>query len=258
MTNSITPLQAFDDNYIWCISNAQQKKALVIDPGDSQVVLNYLASHAYQLCAILVTHHHYDHTDGINGLLQRYPDTPVYGNGDSPCSAISQPLDDGDHITIMGQEFQLLTVPGHTLDHVAYYDAKNQQLFCGDTLFLAGCGRIFEGTAAQMHQSLQKLMALPSAVQAYPAHEYSLANLAFAAAVEPDNKDITQTIKQAQQKRQQGEPSVPSSLSQEALVNPFVRCHIPAVIVAANQKAERQLASQTDVFATLREWKNNF
>ncbi len=258
MTNNITPIKAFDDNYIWCIDNPQQKTAIVVDPGDGQIVLDYLAGHNLQLCAILVTHHHYDHTDGIAALLQVYKDIPVYGNADSPCKSISQPLNDDDCINVMGQEFQFLTLPGHTLDHGAYFDAKNQQLFCGDTLFLAGCGRVFEGTAAQMHQSLQKLMSLPATTQVYPAHEYSMANLAFATAVEPDNQHISQAVKHARQLREADQPTLPTHLSQEALINPFVRCHLPPVIMAANQKAEAQLGSQIEVFSTLREWKNNF
>lgn len=258
MTNTITPLNAFDDNYIWCISDTQQKKAVVVDPGDAQVVLTYLAKHGYELVAILVTHHHYDHTNGISELLQNYPNITIYGNQESHYKGITHKLTDGDCIQVLGQEFEMLTIPGHTLDHIAFYDQHNQQLFCGDTLFLAGCGRVFEGTHEQMHQSLQKIMALPKHVKAYPAHEYSLANLAFARAVEPDNEDIKRAINHIRIKRQQDIPSLPTSLAEEALINPFLRCHKSSVIAAAKQKAQSPLTHQADIFATLREWKNHF
>ena len=258
MTNTITPLNAFDDNYIWCISNTQQKQAVVVDPGDAQVVLHYLDKHGYELVAILVTHHHYDHTNGISELLQSYPNIPIYGNHQSHYKGITHKLTEGDCFEVLGQEFQMLAIPGHTLDHVAFYDQHNQQLFCGDTLFLAGCGRVFEGTHEQMHQSLQKIMALPKHVKAYPAHEYSLANLAFASAVEPDNEDIKRAINHIRIKRQQDIPSLPTSLAEEALINPFLRCHKSSVIAAAKQKAQSPLTHQADIFATLREWKNHF
>lgn len=258
MTNTITPLAAFDDNYIWCIADAQQKKAAVVDPGDAQPVLDFIEANGYELVAILVTHHHFDHTGGISKLTETFSDVPVYGGTDSPCSHINHPLQDKDCINVLGQHFQLLTIPGHTLDHVAYYDAENQHLFCGDTLFLGGCGRVFEGSMSQMHASLQALMCLPANTLAYPTHEYSLANLAFAEAVEPDNQDIQQAIEQAKKLRQTGTPTLPTQLATEALINPFVRCHTPNVIIAAQQRAESQLDSQTAVFATLREWKNNF
>lgn len=258
MTNTITPLAAFDDNYIWCIADAQQKKAAVVDPGDAQPVLDFIEANGYELVAILVTHHHFDHTGGITKLIETLGDMPVYGGTDSPCSDINHPLQNKDTINVLGQDFQFLTIPGHTLDHVAYHDAQNQHLFCGDTLFLGGCGRVFEGTMPQMHASLQTLMSLPSNTLAYPTHEYSLANLAFAKAVEPDNQDIQQAIEQAKKLRQAGTPTLPTQLATEALINPFVRCHMPSVIIAAQQRAESQLDSQADVFATLREWKNNF
>lgn len=258
MTNSITPLNAFDDNYIWCISDTQQKKAVVVDPGDAQAVLSYLDQQDFELMAILVTHHHYDHTNGINELIQNYPNIPIYGNHQSHYKGITHELIEGDLIEVLGQEFQMLAIPGHTLDHVAFYDQYNQQLFCGDTLFLGGCGRVFEGTHEQMHQSLQKIMALPEHVKAFPAHEYSLANLAFASAVEPDNEDIKQAIKHIRIKRQQELPSLPTSLKQEALINPFLRCHVPTVIEAAELKSQGPLTHQADVFAVIREWKNQF
>ena len=258
MTNTITPLAAFDDNYIWCIADAQQKKIAVVDPGDAQPVIDYAAAHGYQLVAILITHHHFDHTGGIQDLLQAFGDMPVYGGTETACNHITHALQEQESINVLGQNFTLLTIPGHTLDHVAYFDEENQQLLCGDTLFLAGCGRVFEGTMPQMHSSLQTLMALPGTTLVYPTHEYSLANLAFAEAVEPDNQDIQQALEQARQLRAGNTPTLPTQLSTEALINPFVRCHIPNVIVAAQQRAESKLDSQAEVFATLREWKNQF
>ncbi len=258
MTNTITPLAVFDDNYIWCIANTQQKKVAVVDPGDGLAVLDWLEAGNYQLNAVMVTHHHYDHTGGIATLLERYPDIAVFGGSNSPCELINRPLIEGDTINVLEQTFSILHLPGHTLDHIAYYDANEQQLFCGDTLFLAGCGRVFEGTMEQMHLSLNKLMALPENTLAYPTHEYSLANLAFASAVEPENSDIKAAINKAQYQRQRGLITLPTQLTQEALINPFVRCHMPDVIMAAQQRVETKLNTQEQIFSTLREWKNNF
>ena len=258
MTNtySITPINAFDDNYIWCL--AKQQHAIVVDPGDAGPVLAHLLANNLNLTAILITHHHHDHTGGIEALQQTYPDVIIAGPSDSPYAGITQPLHDNDKLTVMDIDFDVMAIPGHTLDHVAYYDATDGNLFCGDTLFLAGCGRVFEGTMEQMHTALQRLMSLPAQTTAYPTHEYSLANLAFAAAVEPDNQDIKVAIEQCQQQRANERPTLPTSLATEALINPFVRCHQPSVIVAANQRAEAQLTSQTEVFSTIRQWKNNF
>ena len=258
MTNtySITPINAFDDNYIWCL--AKQQQAIVVDPGDAEPVLAHLQANNLSLAAILITHHHHDHTGGIEKLKQAYPDVLIAGPSHSPSTGITQALDDNDQLTVMDIDFDVMAIPGHTLDHVAYYDATDGNLFCGDTLFLAGCGRVFEGTMEQMHTALQRLMALPPETTAFPTHEYSLANLAFAAAVEPENNDIKGAIVQCQQQRAKQQPTLPTKLATEALINPFVRCHQPSVIVAANQRAETQLTSQTEVFATIREWKNNF
>lgn len=258
MTNtySTTPINAFDDNYIWCL--AKQQQAIVVDPGDAEPVLAHLQANNLNLVAILITHHHHDHTGGIEALQQSYPDVIIAGPSDSPYAGITQPLNNNEKLTVMGIAFEVMAIPGHTLDHVAYYDATDGNLFCGDTLFLAGCGRVFEGTMEQMHSALQRLMALPTETTAYPTHEYSLANLAFAAAVEPDNQDIKIAIEQCQQQRAKEQPTLPTNLATEARINPFVRCHQPSVIIAANQRAETQLTSQTEVFSTIRQWKNNF
>lgn len=259
MTNTytITPIPAFDDNYIWCLSNDRQQ-ALVVDPGDAEPVINYINDHDLTLAGILITHHHHDHTGGIQALQAKHANLLVAGPQSSPCQLINRPLADHSKLSLMGIEFTIMSIPGHTLDHIAYFDSQGGNLFCGDTLFLGGCGRVFEGTMEQMHSALQRLMSLPNTTKAYPTHEYSLANLDFAAAVEPDNQAIQSAISQCQQQRKQGLPTLPTTLATEALINPFVRCHQPDVIIAANQRAETQLASQTEVFSTIRQWKNNF
>ena len=255
---SIHPIPAFADNYLWCLSHTSTDKAYVIDPGDGQTVLDYLQQQQLSLAGILITHHHYDHTDGIPALLSSYPDIAVLGPKNSPCIWINKPLVEGDGFTILGINFTVMEVPGHTLDHIAYYSEGQALLFCGDTLFRGGCGRVFEGTMAQMHQSLDKLAQLPAHTQACPTHEYTLDNLAFAHAVEPNNQAIIDALESCDKLRRKGIPTLPTTISHEQATNPFLRCQIPSVIAAANQHANANLTTQAQVFACLREWKNNF
>ena len=258
MTNDliIEPINAFTDNYIWCVYSPSTRRALVVDPGQSEPVKDFLSSHQLQLETILITHHHYDHTDGVSALRQAFP-AKVYGPTQSPFQQADYLLGDKDTISVLGLTFDIIQVPGHTLDHIAYYNADEHILFCGDTLFLAGCGRVFEGTMGQMHASLQRLASLPPETLVYPTHEYSLANLTFAQTVEPDNTAIHSLTDKCKQQRMAAEPTLPTSIGQELQVNPFLRCQEAAVIAAANHYRPGSQKDPLEVFARLREWKNN-
>lgn len=251
----IIPLPAFRDNYIWLLR--QDRLAVVVDPGDAAPVRRYLAEQGLSLAAILVTHHHPDHTGGIAELLTESP-VPVFGPAGETIPGRSVAVQEGDAVRIPGIDvaFQVLDVPGHTAGHVAYFGDKT--LFCGDTLFAAGCGRIFEGTPAQLHASLEKLAALPADTLVYCTHEYTLSNLAFAAAVEPDNPDLAERTVRCQALRADERPTVPFPLGAERLSNPFLRVTEPAVIARAEAEAGGPLSTPVAVFAALREWKNRF
>jgi len=250
-------LPAFTDNYIWMLHDGSQ--ALVVDPGDSAPVVQALASQRLALSGILVTHHHGDHIGGLEGLRSLLKG-PVFGPAREDIPAPYIPLADGDSAELLGLRFEVIDVPGHTSGHIAYYhpDVDGRPLlFCGDTLFSGGCGRLFEGTAAQMHASLSRLVALPGDTRVCCAHEYTLANLRFAHAVEPGNDNIGAYARWCEQQRAHGEPTLPSSIAQERLVNPFLRCDEPAVKSAAREHGALSSAP-SDVFAALRQWKNEF
>ena len=256
----IHTVPAFQDNYLWLFHQSGQRDAFAVDPGDAQPILQCLKKHDLTLAGILITHHHPDHTGGIKALLA-HCDVPVYGPDSANIPQVTQPLYEGDHITLADTQFTVLEIPGHTLDHIAYSaspEDQNPVVFCGDTLFTAGCGRIFEGTAAQMYRSLQKLAALPANTAIYCAHEYTLSNLAFAAAVEPDNSALQKKIVDATKKREQGLPTVPSTLSIELETNPFLRCHLPSLALAASQHEASALSEPAEVMAAIRRWKDNF
>lgn len=255
---SILTVPAFDDNYLWLIHNGRD--AVVVDPGDATVILQALKQHGLSLTGILLTHHHSDHIGGVVELLTHYP-VPVYGPAHDGIAAVTIPLDDGDKITIASLDlsFRIIAVPGHTFGHIAYYSEALTAVFCGDTLFAGGCGRLFEGTPAQMLDSLDQLAALPTATAVYCAHEYTLSNLKFALEVEPENAALQKRIVLEQEKRAQDIPTVPTTIGLEIQTNPFLRTRIPAVIerlVNMNKvSAEQDEASN---FGALREWKNNF
>ncbi|MCB1917821.1 MAG: hydroxyacylglutathione hydrolase [Rhodocyclaceae bacterium] len=246
----IIPLPAFSDNYLWLIHDGRH--AVVVDPGDDGPVARALAERGLELAAILVTHHHADHTGGIGALAR--PGLPVYGPAAERIAGVTHPLDDGDRVMIDAPTLALevMAVPGHTLGHIAYYG--NGALFCGDTLFNAGCGRLFEGTAAQMHGSLGRLSALPGETRVYCAHEYTLANLAFACAAEPDNPERDRYHAHCRALRDQGQPTLPTDLATQRAVNPFLRC------ASASVRAALAMATESDeqVFAGLRAWKDRF
>lgn len=250
----IIPLQAFKDNYIWMMVVGQ--KAWVVDPGDAQPVITALEKMNLSLAGILLTHHHADHSGGIAALLAYVGEVPVIGSAKSVVAQVNQPVCQDDEIDYGEMCFKVIEIPGHTLDHTAFYEGN--KLFCGDTLFSAGCGRVFEGTPAMMYDSLNKIMALPDATEIYCGHEYTLANLAFAHCVEPNNSVITKKREAVQKLRDKGVCTLPSLLSEEKQINPFLRCHVPSVHSAAENYAGKKLESVVDVFAYLREWKNNF
>jgi hydroxyacylglutathione hydrolase len=254
----VSPLRAFSDNYLWLIRAPDDRRgAVVVDPGDAQPVEDALARDGLALRAILVTHHHADHVGGVRALAAKFG-APVFGPARErlPCDA--QPIDDGDVVSLadLGLEFRVMAVPGHTLGHVAYHG--HGALFCGDTLFSAGCGRLFEGTAQQMLASLDRIAALPDDTRVYCAHEYTLSNLRFAAAVEPGNADVLETLDAVRELRARDGITLPSTLGRERRINPFLRCREPAVRAAAEAHAGNPLPAAADVFAVVRAWKDGF
>lgn len=248
---------AFEDNYIWLIRGKSPGHVAIVDPGDAGPVLAALEKQRLKPLAILCTHHHGDHVGGVEDILRHYS-IPVYGPARERIAGLTHPLKEGDRVTLpeLDLEFDALDVPGHTAGHVAYVGGG--LLFCGDTLFSAGCGRLLGGTAEQMHASLSRLAALPEVTRVYCAHEYTEANLRFALAVEPDNADSRAYRDQARVLRQQNLPPLPSTIGLERRVNPFLRTALPRVRQAAEKQAGRALASETEVFAVLRRWKDGF
>jgi hydroxyacylglutathione hydrolase len=254
---NLLALPAFTDNYIWMLHDGHS--AVVVDPGESAPVLAALESRRLKLAAILVTHHHADHVGGIEALRPRLQG-PVYGPRREPIPEPYVALDDGDRVDVLGLRFEVIDVPGHTSGHIAYFTNQGADapiLFCGDTLFSGGCGRLFEGTPGQMHHSLSRLASLPGATRVCCAHEYTLSNLKFARAVEPTNHDLADYVVACEAQRAKGEPTLPSSIAVERRVNPFLRCAEPQVARAA-QAHGAQSTDPVAVLATLRQWKNDF
>ncbi|MCB1887988.1 MAG: hydroxyacylglutathione hydrolase [Rhodocyclaceae bacterium] len=246
----IIPIPAFTDNYVWLIRSGN--RAVVVDPGDAAPVKRYLARHDLTLAAILITHHHADHTGGIGELAR--PEIPVFGPAGETIAGVTHPVAGGDSVQLDAPRllFEVIDVPGHTRGHIAFHG--HSVLFCGDTLFNAGCGRVFEGTPEQLHHSLQALMTLPPETRVFCTHEYTLANLAFAAAAEPDNPARDRYAEAMQALRDAAEPTLPTDLATQREINPFVRCD------SASVRATLDLADATDeqVFTALRDWKNRF
>lgn len=249
----IKSIPAFNDNYIWLIHNSELGCA-VVDPGDATPVLHYLKQHGFTLEAILITHHHNDHIGGVPDLVRAYPNANVVGPQHEPIPTLTHPVDEGDQIELFGERFHVITLPGHTLGHIGY--VGDGKLFCGDVLFSAGCGRIFEGTPQQMFDSLSKLQALPDETKIYCAHEYTASNLAFALAVEPDNLELQQYRDEVNRLRAQNAPTLPTTLKREKMVNPFLRYQQPSVINSVASRAQN--SDPVSIFTALREWKNEF
>lgn len=251
----IVPLPAFEDNYIWAVHHGDA--VAVVDPGDAAPVLAFLERSGARLCTILVTHHHGDHTGGIADLTARFP-VPVFGPADEDIAGVDHPVQDGERIELaeLGIDFEVIGVPGHTRGHVAYY--RRGVLFCGDTLFGAGCGRLFEGTPQTMQASLARIAALPADTRIYCAHEYTMANLRFAAAVEPGSVAVQRRMERTAALRAEGRPSLPSTLAVELDTNPFLRWQAPEVLAAARGRLGREPQGPAEVFAAIREWRNRF
>lgn len=253
---NITAIPAFDDNYLWLISD-QHRNACIVDPGDADAVLDVLENQRLTLTTILVTHHHSDHIGGVERLIAATNAT-VYGPAKETIPHIHYKLENNNIINILGEECKVIYTPGHTLGHIGYYFPYQSKLFCGDTLFVAGCGRLFEGTAQQMFDSLTTLSALPPSTQIYCAHEYTLSNLRFAQTVEPNNRAITDKIKRCQHMRDSHQATVPSTIEEELATNPFLRTHQPDVIHAAQHQTGKSELTDVEVFGTIRAMKDNF
>jgi len=263
----IIPINAFSDNYIWMLKNDADNRVVLVDPGDEKSILVYLEKTQLQVVAILITHQHYDHTGAVAALLKKYPQVKIYCPAKQPSreplridlpiqNLITHPVDDGDEfeITELGISFSVITIPGHTLDHIAF--VGEGAVFCGDTLFGCGCGFLFSGTAEQMAASMNRLAALPPQTKMYCAHEYTVDSIGFAKWVEPDNEDIKQRDKNDMAKQLKGLPTIPSSIEIEIKTNPFMRFKEAVVIQAAEKYAAKKLITEGEVFLAIREWKN--
>lgn len=255
---NITPIPAFKDNYIWAIHLPDSDKVIIVDPGDPAVVENYLAEQQSGLAAILITHHHEDHINGIESLAKQHQ-ISVYGPGNSDIPGITRPVSDNNLIKVGGLSIRVMATPGHTLDHLIYLLLDEQpQLFTGDLLFSAGCGRLFEGSAEQMFDSLQRLKTLPDNTLIYPAHEYTQGNLTFACVVEPENNDLHLYQEKCHKLRLENQPTLPTSLITEMKINPFLRTNKKPVIEAVSGLEQSNFNDEAALFAGLREWKDAF
>lgn len=269
---NITHVNAFSDNYIWMLQRPQNdtsgnKQLVIVDPGQSEPALSYIEQHQLEPVAILITHQHYDHTGGVAKIVEQYPNIEVIGPGRS-CSEkrlsidllipdlFTRTVSEGDVVTIdaLDISFEVIEIPGHTLDHLAYIGEG--LVFCGDTLFAAGCGRLFSGTAEMMSKSLGRLGQLPAKTLMYCTHEYTVDNLGFAKWVEPENSDILQRDSREMERQEKGQPTVPTSVELELKTNPFMRLNDPQVRQAAENYAGKALTQDWQVFAALREWKD--
>ena len=260
----VAAVPAFSDNYLWVVHD--KKHAIVVDPGDAGPIIDFLAAHDLTLTAILCTHHHADHVGGVEGLLDFYElagEIPVYGPGNERIPQRTDAVQEGDVVALAQPplRFRVIEVPGHTAGHIAYYSSDEGWLFCGDTLFACGCGRLFEGTAKQMQASLAKIKALPGATQVFCAHEYTLSNIRFAESVEPANAELKVRKARDAARRENNIATVPFTLADELATNPFLRWDAPAVRAAAGSFLHRAIgpeAAPDIVFGAIREWKNNF
>ncbi|MCK6262611.1 hydroxyacylglutathione hydrolase [Vibrio sp. ZSDE26] len=249
----IKSIPAFNDNYIWLIENSDGR-CVVVDPGDAKPVLEYLSKHDLTLNAILITHHHHDHIGGVPELVHQFPNIDVVGPEAEPIPTLTHPVSDGSQLELFGEVFTVIGIEGHTLGHIGYYG--NGHLFCGDTLFSAGCGRVFEGTYSQMFDALTTLASLPDETKVYCAHEYTSSNVSFALAIEPESEPLRQYRDDVNRMRAQDLPTLPTTIKQEKRINPFLRCEEPNVIKSVTNRTQN--LDPLSVFTALREWKNEF
>jgi hydroxyacylglutathione hydrolase len=251
----VVPVRAFSDNYIWTLRD--ESRAAVVDPGDAQPVIDYLEREGLELVAIVNTHHHADHVGGNARLLSRWK-VPVFGPHDERIPDVTRRVGDGDRVTLPHFDVALdvMEIPGHTRSHLSF--SGDGMLFCGDTLFAVGCGRLFEGTPRQMHESLSRLAQLADDTRVYCGHEYTLSNIRFAKALEPDNAALLALEQRAAAQRERDLPTLPTDIGQEKATNPFLRVTEPQVVAAASTYAGRPLEGPVDVLAAIREWKNNY
>lgn len=251
----ITPIPAFKDNYIWMLTQPSTQFAVVVDPGDAQPVLMQLHNRQLELTAILITHHHWDHTGGIDALIEQYK-VPVFGPAHETIPHLTHPLSENDTIELpmLNAHFKVLDIPGHTSGHIAY--VGHNAVFCGDTLFAGGCGRLFEGTAKQMWLSLEKLSRLPANTQVFCAHEYTLANLEFALTVDSENPNLLRRYAEVVGKRQHDLITLPSTIELELATNPFLRCTTAQVLNSITQQSQTRPANSIEAFAALRALKD--
>jgi len=253
----ITAIPTFRDNYVWALHGewSGTSVAVLVDPGEPGAILSWLLARKTRPIAILVTHHHADHVGALETLCQRWP-MPVFAPRKEAIVGTTHAVAEGDEVLVpeLGLNFKVWETPGHTRGHVCYLGHGN--LFSGDTLFSCGCGRLFEGSAAHMHASLQRLATLPPETRVYCAHEYTLPNIGFARELEADNPALEVRYQEARARRKAKQPTLPSSMARELATNPFLRCHIPAVRAALEAHFRRTLADETEAFALLRQWKD--
>lgn len=254
---TISPLPAFKDNYIWLLVRGTD--AAVVDPGDAEPVIRALEQQQLRLTAILATHHHADHVGGLVALKERYQ-AIAYGPAREKVAQLDHRLGAGDRIEVLGTHFEVIDIPGHTAGHIAFHapQLRPPAVFCGDTLFACGCGRLFEGTPEQMLASLDALAALPAVTRVYCGHEYTVANIRFALEVEPDNRDLQSRAATATAMRKRGEPTLPSTIGLELATNPFMRCDVPSVRAAASGELKGAGLARVSTFAAIRGWKDGF
>lgn len=273
MTHTVTAISAFSDNYIWAISAIDNDNVILVDPGDASVCIDYITKNKLNLIAILITHHHNDHTGGIESLINFYQQQTkntkpldIYGPKNEKIPFCNHPLAHHDSVNFneLNLSLKVIELPGHTLGHIAYVNKDNNEsnpnnmLFCGDTLFSGGCGRLFEGSAEQMATSLHKLSTLATNTQVYCAHEYTLANLKFALTIEPNNKLLQDYYQHVSSLREQNIASIPTSIAKEKQINPFLRAASAEIKKSAQTYTNKTLTNELEVFTAIRQWKDNF